>query len=91
MVSRGVDGILLVPSNEFFYQDMEKLQKQIDETGKPFVLVNATADKLRVCSVNFDNFQGAALATMVTVISLLSKGKLNMSTHRSVTKVIVRR
>lgn len=75
MVSRGVDGILLVPSNEFFYQDMEKLQKQIDETGKPFVLVNATADKLRVCSVNFDNFQGAALATQ----ELIDHGHRNIA------------
>lgn len=75
MVSRGVDGILLVPSNEFFYQDMEKLQKQIDETGKPFVLVNATADKLKVCSVNFDNFQGAALATQ----ELIDHGHRNIA------------
>lgn len=75
MVSHGVDGILLVPSNEFFYQDMDKLQKQIDETGKPIVLVNATADMLKVCSVNFDNFKGAAMATQ----ELIDHGHRNIA------------
>ena len=50
-------------------------QSQIDETGKPFVLVNATADKLKVCSVNFDNFQGAALATQ----ELIDHGHRNIA------------
>lgn len=40
MISHGVDGILLVPSNEFFYQASNKLQKLINGFDKPLILLN---------------------------------------------------
>ncbi|GAF37720.1 LacI family DNA-binding transcriptional regulator [Lentilactobacillus farraginis] len=62
MISHGVDGILLVPSNKFFYQPHNKLQEMIDNLNKPLILLNASSD-LRVNSVNFDNVLGAIMAT----------------------------
>lgn len=62
MISHGVDGILLVPSNEFFYQASNKLQKLINGFDKPLILLNASSN-LNVSSVNFDNVLGAIMAT----------------------------
>lgn len=62
MVSRGVDGIVLVPSNEFFLSKKKERKALIEKSDKPIVLLNAYTD-LKVSYVNFDNVQGAYLAT----------------------------
>lgn len=66
MASHGVDGVLLVPSNEFFYQSTQRNQKMIQELGKPLILVNASCDG-PISTVNFDNHFGAAMATQCLI------------------------
>ncbi|WP_367342054.1 LacI family DNA-binding transcriptional regulator [Limosilactobacillus sp.] len=66
MASHGVDGVLLVPSNEFFYQSTKDNQEMIDDLGKPLILVNASSD-MKVTTINFDNYLGAQLATQCLI------------------------
>lgn len=70
MVSRGVDGIILVPSNEFFLVDHVQREQLIANLAKPFILLNAYPNDLDVSYVNFDNVNGAYIATQ----ELIDKG-----------------
>ncbi|GAX02523.1 transcriptional regulator [Secundilactobacillus pentosiphilus] len=70
MVSRGVDGIILVPSNEFFRVDQAQRKQLIANLDKPFILLNAYPNDLDVSYVNFDNVNGAYIATQ----ELIDKG-----------------
>ncbi|HBF73835.1 MAG TPA: LacI family transcriptional regulator [Lactobacillus sp.] len=70
MVSRGVDGIILIPSNEFFRVDSESRKQLIANLSKPFILLNAYPNDLNVSYVNFDNINGAYIATQ----ELIDKG-----------------
>lgn len=69
LVSRGVDGILLVPSNDLYAQGSDQVTKFLTEIEIPFVLVNADID-LEINQVNLDNLEGGYLATQ----ALLKKG-----------------
>lgn len=70
MGAHGVDGILLIPSNEFFSQSLKDLKTQIRELNRPMILVNAAANGLALPSVNFDNEYGSVLAAQ----ELISNG-----------------
>ncbi|MCY9807680.1 LacI family DNA-binding transcriptional regulator [Lentilactobacillus senioris] len=61
-LSQGVDGILLVPSNELFSVDRSEVEHFISEIDKPFIFLNAYSD-MNINYVNFDNIKGAEMAT----------------------------
>lgn len=69
---QGVDGILLVPSNEFFSQKKQTLNNLIGSTEKPIILLNAETD-LQMSYVNFDNFKGAQMATQLLIDNNIEK------------------
>lgn len=83
MISHGVDGILLVPSNEFFYQNVADNQKIIDDLDTPLILVNASTD-MDVTTINFDNYLGAQLATQY----LIDNGHQRIAFIRGKTKYV---
>lgn len=62
LISRGVDGILLVPSNEIFSKNEAEVTDLLQNIAKPLVLLNAYTDR-DVSYVNFDNTKGAEMAT----------------------------
>lgn len=74
MVARGVDGIILVPSNEFFSISIQKQKNLVKNCKKPLILLNAYTD-LPVSYVNFDNVTGAYLATQ----ELINYGHQNIA------------
>lgn len=62
LISRGVDGVLLVPSNELFSRGEREVTELLQSISKPLVLLNAYTHS-NVSYVNFDNVKGAELAT----------------------------
>ncbi|GEO70170.1 LacI family DNA-binding transcriptional regulator [Levilactobacillus acidifarinae] len=62
LISRGVDGVLLVPSNEIFSENQTEVTKLLQNLAKPLVLLNAYTTR-KVSYVNFDNVKGAEMAT----------------------------
>lgn len=66
MISRGVDGILLVPSSEFFSADQDEVEQLFKSAGKPIILLNASTD-MDISYVNFNNVEGAVMATQELV------------------------
>lgn len=62
LVSRGVDGILLVPSNDLYQQGTDIVHEFLNGIDIPFVLVNADSD-LNINQINLDSFEGGYLAT----------------------------
>lgn len=66
LISRGVDGILLVPSNDLYAQGTDKVNTFLNSIDIPFVLVNADSD-LDINQVNLDSFEGGYLATQLLI------------------------
>lgn len=62
LVNRGVDGILLVPSNDLYAQGTDVVTAFLNNIKIPFVLVNANS-ALPINQVNLDNVKGGYLAT----------------------------
>lgn len=62
LVNRGVDGILLVPTNDLYAQGTAKVDNFLKHIQIPFVLVNADSD-LKINQINLDSFEGGHLAT----------------------------
>lgn len=65
-ISTGVDGVLLIPSNELFSIKTTEFDKLFSDIDKPLVLLNAYTDK-KISYVNFDNIKGAELATQEVI------------------------
>ncbi|GHP13909.1 LacI family transcriptional regulator [Lentilactobacillus fungorum] len=74
MISRGVDGILLVPSSEFFSADQAEVETMFKNAGKPIILLNASTD-MDISYVNFNNVEGAMMATQ----ELIDHGHRNIA------------
>lgn len=66
LISRGVDGILLVPSNDLFSQGQVVVKEFLNNIGLPFVLVNAETT-LDINQINFDSVDGGYLATSLLI------------------------
>jgi LacI family transcriptional regulator len=66
LISRGVDGILLVPSNDLFSQGSTVVTEFLKDISLPFVLVNAET-KLKINQINFDSVEGGFLATQLLI------------------------
>lgn len=62
LINRGVDGILLVPTNDLYSHGTASVDEFLNNIKIPFVLVNADS-KLAINQVNLDSFQGGYLAT----------------------------
>lgn len=73
-INKGIDGLLLVPSNDLYRQGESFANSFLSEINVPFVLVNANCN-LAVNQVNFDNVLGGYLATKY----LLQKGNRNIA------------
>lgn len=69
LVSRGVDGLFITPSNEALVNN-EKLPKALKNLTIPFVVVDRLFTDMEACSVSFDNKEGAHLA----IEYLINKG-----------------
>nr|WP_269801542.1 LacI family DNA-binding transcriptional regulator [Levilactobacillus tujiorum] len=66
LVNRGVDGILLVPTNDLYAQGQDVADDFLKHIQIPFVLVNADSE-LAINQVNLDSFEGGYLATQALV------------------------
>lgn len=66
LVSRGVDGILLVPSNSLYALGTDSVNNFLNSIDIPFVLVNADSD-LAINQINLDSFEGGYLATKLLI------------------------
>lgn len=66
LVNRGVDGILLVPSNDLYSQGTPTVDRFLKSIHIPFVLVNADSE-LPINQINLDSFEGGYLATKLLI------------------------
>ncbi|MGX8833045.1 LacI family DNA-binding transcriptional regulator [Amedibacillus sp. YH-ame6] len=69
LVSRGVDGIFITPSNEALVRG-ERLPQALENLTTPYVVVDRPFENMDACSVSFDNKEGAQLA----IAYLIEKG-----------------
>lgn len=62
LINVGVDGLLIVLSNES-YMEREKIHNKLDSLTIPFVLLDRSNNNKNYSQVYFDNYQGGYIAT----------------------------
>lgn len=61
-INKGIDGLLLVPSNDLYSKGQKKVESFLSKIDVPYVLVNANSN-LKINQINFDNELGGYRAT----------------------------